>query len=175
MRLLIKEATWAKLPRSIYYAAQLCREDVTYGLPEAMSGYIFMPLAVASCIHFVVLGREVGQKCAAKTFDDLEGSGRRHLRLLSLWRAVEVNARLLPLWLGPFPWLDRAPNGQARCHVWLQRPALTCHRLHGRQRARGALATGPCCAHMKGTKHFPGSTVASEDAYVAREAVVFPP
>eukprot|EP00913_Durusdinium_trenchii_P015850 g14895.t1 len=46
VRLLIKEAIFAKLPVSIYYAAKLCRQDVTSGgeaLPDAVAGICSCP------------------------------------------------------------------------------------------------------------------------------------
>ena len=54
LRFLIKEAVWAKLPNSIYYAARLCKEDLSYGLvePSAAGQHIMMPLAFLACAHF---------------------------------------------------------------------------------------------------------------------------
>ncbi|CAJ1439466.1 unnamed protein product [Effrenium voratum] len=95
VRLLVKEAVWAKLPQNIFYAANLCKEEVTYGMPQELCEYLFMPIALASCIHFVVLGREIAQKCAAKKHDEMQATEWRATQ--SLWAAVVGTMKVLPL------------------------------------------------------------------------------
>eukprot|EP00439_Symbiodinium_sp_Y106_P073136 s1321_g13.t1 len=85
LRFLIKEAVWAKLPNSIFYAAKLCKEDISHGLVQPLVGHalIMTPIAIFACGHFVVAGREIGWK--------------RFALLSSISAAVAGNARVVSL------------------------------------------------------------------------------
>ncbi|CAE7340708.1 unnamed protein product [Symbiodinium sp. CCMP2592] len=101
LRFLIKEAVWAKLPNSIFYAAKLCREDISHGLVQPLVGHalIMTPLAIFACGHFVVAGREIGWKSATKHMDELgqDLESRRFALLSSISAAVAGNARVVSL------------------------------------------------------------------------------
>ncbi|CAE7188353.1 unnamed protein product [Symbiodinium necroappetens] len=100
LRFLIKEAIWAKLPNSIFYAAKLCKEDISHGLVQPLVGHAVMtPLALFACGHFVVAGREIGWKCATKHMDELgqDLESRRFALLSSISAAVAGNARVVSL------------------------------------------------------------------------------
>merc|ERR1712087_418350 len=90
----------------------MCRDEVTaigtfLGEPANVDSWLSgttytMPLAVIASCHFVIIGREVGQKSAAKCFDDLMRSGELHqLESRSNYAKATIRA-LMSAWLAGF-------------------------------------------------------------------------